>query len=462
MLNGLLWSAVEKYSGMAVSLVVSMVLARLLTSEEFGVVAVATVIINFLSIFATMGIGPAVIQRKDFSENDLNNIFTFSIFSGGLTAAVFFCLSWVIADIYNNQNLVVICQVLSINLFFAAANMVPNALMSRDLKFKLVAKRTLILQISSGIISVLAAFYGFEIYSLLISPTFTAVGIFVYNRSHYQLHLQRNFDWTPMQSIASYSSYQFAFEFVNYFSRNLDKLIIGKYINLADLGYYEKSYRLMQMPLNSLTGVVNPVLQPIMSRLQEQKQEIAQKHNKMIGAMASISFPLGIGLYIFADLIIRTIYGNKWDNAIPTFQILSLSVPLQVILSTSGGIFQSCGDTKTQFRVGIRNTVTTVVSFIIAIYWIGTIEAVAWAWTISLIINFFCSYMIMYMRVLKSPFKDMLKSLLLPFATLVVIWVVNNQLLNWETNVIIRLIVFALFSLSLIKMSGVVELIKRK
>lgn len=379
MIHGAFWSAVQHYSGLAMGVIISMVLARLLSPKEYGVVAIASVLIGFLSLFSSLGIGPAIIQRKNLDKHDINSIFTYSLAIGAFLALLFFCSSWLIASVYGDEQLVPVCQILSVNIFFGAANMVPNALMSKDLRFKTLAMRALILQLSSGVLAIIAAFNGAGVYSLLIGPVISSVGVYLWNRYYYKLSVERHFDLNPIKKIFGFSSYQFLFGFVNYFSRNLDKLIIGKFMTLGDLGVYEKSYRLMQMPLNNVTGVINPVLLPVLNELQNDKAELSRKYSKIIRFISTISFPAGAILYGMASEIIRFFYGNKWDAAIPVFSILALSLPLQMILSTTGAIFMICDNTKMQFRVGIRNTITTVAGFLIAAIFFKTIEAMAWA-----------------------------------------------------------------------------------
>lgn len=431
MINGVFWSAVEKYSGLIVGILVSMVLARILSPNEYGVVAIATVLIHFLQMFCTMGIGPAIIQRNDLDKNDLNSIFTFSLMIGLFLALLFFCGSWPISVFYDNKLLIPICQILSIQVFFAAANMVPNALMNKNKRFKDIARRTLLLQISSGIFSIIAALKGAGVYALLISPIICAIGIFLWNRRFYKLSVDFHCSLKPMKKIFSYSIYQFLFEFFNYFSRNLDKLIIGKYIGTSPLGIYEKSYRLMQMPLNNVTSVIHPVLQPVMSSFQNDLQEMARKYNKIIAFVATISFPVAVTLYYCGDEVIHIFYGGKWDAAIPVFKILSLSIPTQMILSTSGGIWQSANATKYMFWTGMCNTLLTISCFIIGAYLYNTIEAIAWGWTLSSIVNFMNTYTVMYVIKFKSSLFKMLSQLIAPAINTVILICVFSAFQRW-------------------------------
>lgn len=463
--KGVFWSAVEKYSGLVVSLIVSMILARMLGPKEYGVVAIATVIIVFLYMFCTMGIGPAIIQRTDLTDKEIDSIFTFSLSIGTILSILFFCSSWGIASFYDNPLLVPVCQILSVQLLAASANMVPSALMTRDKRFKEIAKRTLTLQILTGVVSVFAAFYGAGVYALLISPVVTAIGVFIWNRKYYKVNIDWKYDLSPVKKIFSFSSYQFLFNFVNYFSRNLDKLIIGRWMSVDALGIYEKSYRLMQLPLQNVTGVINPVMQPVLRDISDDKNDLGDKYAKITKFIATLSFPIGIILYGMSFEVIRFFYGDQWDAAVPVFAILSLSLPLQMILSTSGAIFMVCNDTKAQFWVGIRNTVTTVAGFLIAVYFWNTIEAMAWAWTITLFINFVCSYYIMYkysLRVSIIPFlKELVKPTIIAALLYVLLWVLNQY--NYGEWLIIPIIVKGTLSviaaLTLVQVMGLYDLL---
>lgn len=466
LISGIIWTAIGKYSGMAVSLIVTSILARLISPEDFGVIAIANVVIWFLAMFTSMGIGPAIIQRNDLSQKDLNNIFTFTILTGGLLGVIFFSSSWFIADFYDNQLLLPVCQILSLNIFISAINMVPSAMMAKYKRFKETARISFLLYTITGIISIVAAYNGARVYALLISPILSPIGTLIYNKYYYPVNISYNFSVEPIKRIFSFSFYQFLFEFVNYFSRNLDKLIIGKYMTMSDLGYYEKSYRLMQLPLQNVTSVINPVLQPVLSSLQDNPNEIGNKYNKIIRFISTLSFPIMVILYICAYEIIHLFYGNNWDAAIPTFKILSISVCLQMILSTSGAIFLVSNNTKAQFWVGIRNTLTTVIGFVIAAYFFKTIEAIAWAWVITLFINFMCTYYIMYKIVLKIPIIPMFIEMIHPFINSIILLILGFgislfiEIDNIIIMLIIKLVILSISAIIYIQISGQYNILK--
>lgn len=400
--KGVFWIAVAKYSGIFISLAITAVLARNVSPAAFGTMAVATVIMAFLDIFTEFGIGPAVIQFKDLTRRDLSSLF---MIGGGigivLGVALFLCAP-VVARFYDDMTLVPVVRLLCICLLFNSLNVVPNGLMLKAKRFRTVALRTLSFQLLCGCVAVWGALHGWGIYALIVTPIVTSVGVFIVNYVNYPLSLSLAIDFSPLRKVWGFSAYQFMFSFVNYFSRNLDKLIVGKYFSMSELGYYDKSYRLMQLPLGYITFVIGPVLHPILSSLQDDKAELARKNLKLVTLLSYISFPLGILLFFTSGEIIRIIFGPNWAPAVPVFSILALSLPLQIILSTSGAIYQAAGKTKHMFFCGLQSTVTTVSAFFIAALLFRTLESMAWAWDISLLINFIVSYVVMYRLTLHS------------------------------------------------------------
>lgn len=398
--RGLFWTALDKYSGQIIGIGISMVLARLLTPYDYGVVATASVIINFLSIFTSIGIGPAVIQKKDLSDEDINHIFTFTVIVGLICGGICFVSSWPVANYYKNPIMIPVLQILAIGVFLGAINMVPAALMSKHLRFKEMATRSLAFQVFFGLLGIGAAFYGAGVYALIVPPILASVGTFLYNSHFYPVKLQLHFSLAPIRKIFSFSSYLFLFELFNYFSRNIDKVIIGRYISENALGYYEKSYRLMQLPLQNITAVIYPVLQPVLSGLQDNPKEIGEKFARIISIVSLVGFPFSVILFFCASEIITVMFGPQWTPAIPSFRILAISVPFILLNNPTGPVFLACNASKKLFYTGVINTCITISGFLIVACIDSTIEMIAWGWTITSIINVLNSYCQLYGRIM--------------------------------------------------------------
>lgn len=402
--KGVFWIAVAKYSGIVIQLLISAILARKIAPAAFGTVAIAMVVLHFLNILADIGLGPAVVQYKQLTIQHLNSLFTLTIYLGVALTVALYLLSGVIAEYYENVTLQHICQWMSLVIFFQSLNVVPNSLLRKDKRFRTIAIRTLLFQVLSGSLAVWGALHGWGIYALLVSPILTSVGMFCVNYYDYPLRFVSKMSNEAIDLVASFSFFQFAFSFCNYFSRNLDKLIIGKFFSMTQLGYYDKSYHLMMLPVQNIAYVIDPVLHPVLSTLQTDKHELAFKNQKLAVIVSILSFPIGLILFFCGGELINLVYGNQWDAAVPVFRILALSLPLQMILSTNVPIFQAAGKTNHLFYSGILNTFFTVTGFFVAIYLDNTIETVAWSWDITLTINFLNTYLILYVFTLKERY----------------------------------------------------------
>ena len=343
--SGVFYTSIAKYAGIVVTLVVSGVLARLFTPEEFGVVNIATVVIAFFAIFSDLGIGPAVIQHKNLDKRDLGGIFSLTLWSGAVMALLFFAASGLIASFYDDSaELRNILRILSANLFFAAANIVPNGLILKEKRFRFAAVRSLSVQVVGGAAAIAAAYAGAGIYALTINPVFSSLMLFVINYRQNPLSVHLKPGKATVGKVFSFSAYQFSFQLLNYFSRNLDKLLMGRYMSLSQLGYYDKSYRLMMLPLQNIAYVVSPVMHPIFSEMQNDLRKLADSYRKVVRLLALIGLPLSVVLWFTAQELVLIIFGDQWQPSVPVFRILALSVGIQIVMSTSGSIFQRHAD----------------------------------------------------------------------------------------------------------------------
>lgn len=464
LLIGIIYNAFAKYSGMFVNFVVAAILARILTAEEFGVVAIATVIITFFGIFSDFGFQAAIIQYKDLTKKDLSNIFSFTVWSGIVLASLFYLLSEPISNYYKSDSLKLICQILSVNLLFSTLNIVPNALFYRDKLFKYIALRGVIVQFVGGSASVIAALLGFGIYSLLITPIFSSVVLFIISYIKYPLKFTFTFGIYSIKRIFSFSAYQFLFNFINYFTRNLDKLIVGKFIGITQLGFYEKSYRLMMLPLQNITYVVTPIMHPIFSDMQNDYKAMAISYEKVIRLLAFIGFPLSVLLFFSAKEVTFIIFGSNWLPSVRPFEILAISVGVQIISSTSGSLFQATHSTKILFISGLFSSTLIIVGLILSAIIFQSVESVAWALTISYPINFILTYYLLYNRVFKRKLSFLLKQLYSPVILTLILVLISVLLVNTITidndiiSLIVKSVVIASISLAYIHFSGEMNL----
>lgn len=376
--TGFIYTAAGKYSGIVISLVVTAILSRLLPPGDFGVIAVAMVFIVFFGIFSDMGLSAAIVQKRNLTDMDIKSLYSYTVLLGLLLGVLFFLCSYLIADIYKDERLIPICQLLSLNVVFATWNIVPNGLLFRDKLFRFIGIRTIAIQSSLAVVSVIAAYAGLGVYALLINPIGGSIMMYCLSYFKYPVGFTFRPRFSSVRKIASYSGYTFGFSLINYFTRNIDKLLIGKVFGMVPLGYYEKSYKLMLLPVQNLTHVITPVLHPILADYQGDPRQQVDKYLKLIKVLALVGFPLTVFLYFTAEPLVILIFGPQWMPSVPVFKILSLSVGLQITGSTIGAFLQATNKTKQLFILGTLNTIFNVSGLVFGTYVIGSVEGVAW------------------------------------------------------------------------------------
>jgi PST family polysaccharide transporter len=414
LLTGILYSACSKYAGMAISLVISAILARFITPEDFGILAIANIFLVFFAILYDSGFSVAIIQRKDLSVDEIASIFSLSVYISFGVAGFFFFIAPLISAFYKSQELIVVCRILSVNLLFASLNTIPNSLFLREKRFKFIAVRTVLVQFILGIVSSIAAINRLGLYALLINPVGSAIILFVINYLTYPICFKFKINFDAAKKIFSYSAFQFLFNFINYFSRNLDNLLIGKFIGVGPLGYYEKSYKLMLMPLQMIAHVISPVIHPVFSDYSNDKKRIYLNYLKIIKILAGIGFPLSVLLFFTAKELILIIFGITWESSVPVFKILSISVGVQVIMSSSGSIYQAVGNTRHLFITGLFGTLMTIIGISIGVFRFKTLYATAGFITVAMFINFGIGYFAMIKITLNQSLYLFLKELIKP------------------------------------------------
>jgi PST family polysaccharide transporter len=429
-ISSTIYVAITKYSSILIGLIIAAILSRLLTPDDFGTVAIVSVLTGFFNLLGELGVGTAVIQKKNLSKQDINVIFSFTILVGLILALIFFSLSSVVSFFYGQSVLKNICRLFSVNILLGCVNIVPNALLLKEKQFKFLMFRQLSIQLICGILGILSALIGWGIYALLVHSILSVVLTFFVNYIHYPIKIAI-INISSLKKIASYSMYQFLFGFINYFSRNLDKLLIGKFLSPAALGYYAKSYHLMLLPVNNLTRVLTPAIQPFFSDFQDDKQKIYNFYLKIVHLLALIGLPLSVFLHFSAEELILIVFGNQWINSVPVFEILAWSTGIQIILASSSSIFQAANNTKKLFLSGVLSAIMMVTAICVGIFVFNDLEAVAYILLCAFFINFFQSYYILIKMTLQQSMILFFKQLFIPFLLAICVFVFEFLFLKY-------------------------------
>lgn len=455
-MNMKLYAAIKKsfFSSVAAYLVQFLCLviyARLFSPQEFGFLASIQVFVVFFQMLSNMGVGPALINEKNVSSEMRNGIFSFTIFIAIFLSLSFYGFSYWLNYFFDNmyQTLAVF---VSVSVFFSAISVLPITALNKDTKFISLAKATIIGEVASVIFII-------TLYSSLASVELLAsrFAILAFLRFLLTYYMSQNTlmgrakigkGLHHIKVIASFSLYQFGFSFINYFSRNLDNILIGKYLGMTQLGFYQKSYDLMKYPIQLTTVAMNPAIQPVLSKFQSDKRLITNEHNTLVVRLFKFSLPISLFLILSSRDLVLFLFGEEWLESAKVISILALSVPFQIVMSTAGAFFQSINRPKLLFVSGCISAVFNIVAIVLGVS-LGTLKDVATLITISMIVNFFQAYFILFKYGFRENFYRFVLLLFITFFKNVPFLGVFYSIYYYLSNDVFSLPFYRLFFLGL-------------
>ncbi len=368
-ISGIGWSAVGGFSLQVLQFVILVILARLLSPEDFGLLGMILVFTGIATLFSELGFGAALIQKAELEEHHLSSVFWLNLLVGLILAALVYMSAPWVASFYNEPRLTLLVRAISASFVIAGFGIVQKALMSRNMQFKLLTIIQLLSVFITGIITVLMAFSGYGVWSLvvqLISISFFSV-LFLWLFGRWRPKFI--FQIVALKDMISFSGNLLVAQVLNYSVRNFDYLLIGRYIGSSGLGFYTIAYKFMMLPINQVSSIIGRVMFPALSQIQDDDQRIKRIYlqaNRIIGLL---TIPLMCGMLVVARPLVLTVVGPNWEGAIPILQILCLVGLKQPIGSTTGWLYKAKGRTDLMLRWNFIAMVITIVAFIIGIRW---------------------------------------------------------------------------------------------
>lgn len=364
---GLGWNFANQFFVQIVSLAIGVVLSRLLGPSEFGLIMMVTVITQFAYVFADLGFASALIQKEVVDEYDKSTVFWTNLTMGLFIALLIAISSPLIAGFYQQPILSSICLFVALNFVLSSLNIVQRSLFERELAFKKLFWVNMVANLGSGAIAIWMAFSGWGVWSLvakLLGQTVLTT-IILWGISNWRP--QWKFSWDSFRSVSNFGLPLLGTGSLNYWTRNIDNLLIGRFWGDEALGFYEKSYRLMLLPVSNLTRVISKVMFPSLSKIQDDPVKVKRIFLRLIGAVSLFAFPVSIGLSILAEPLILGIYGPKWQGSVPMLQVLSLLGLNQSLSGLNGIVYQSQNATMLQFRWGLVMKTIVVAAILVGL-----------------------------------------------------------------------------------------------
>ena len=387
---------------------ISIVLARLLGPKAYGLVAMVTVFTGFASLFSGLGLGAAIVQRKDLEPRHLNTAFWINVVFGATMTTLMAALAPLVAWFYEEPRLTLLTAVIALRFFLDGLNVVQGALLNREMRFRITAAISMGSSVISGLLGLGMALGGMGVWSLVAQALAGALAQLLLMWRLADWRPRWSFEWRACKELFGFSASVLAFDAVNYCSRTLDQLLIGRSVGAGALGVYSRAYSLMLLPLNQVSRVVASVMFPALSIIQDDKTRVKRAYLKTIGSISFITFPMMVGLFVVANHFVLALLGTKWAETIPILKLFCWVGLIQSIAATLGLIYTSQGRTRLYFAMGTGGAVANVIAFLIGIHW--GILGVAWAYSIRNLITLFPFFTIPG-RLIGLSFFEVMKSL---------------------------------------------------
>lgn len=377
--SGVKWSTISQVGRQVAQLLTTIILARLLAPSDFGIIGMATVVIGFAGMFKDLGTSAAIIQKQGLSNELLSSIFWINAGFGTLAMVVLFACAPLVGWFYHDPRVIGVLQILSLSFFISGLSILQKTLLERSLAFRVLAKVEISAIVCGAIVGISMALSGAGVWSLVFQTltNVTLTTILLWLSSHWRPTWE--FHWRDVKSISSYSLNLIGFNIFNYFVRNADYLLIGRYLGAQDLGYYTLAYRILLFPLQNISAVIGRVMFPAYSSIQHDNRRFCFVYLKIAATIAFITFPMMMGVLVLAEPFIVTVFGDNWQPVILLVMILAPVGLLQSIGTTTGAIYQAKGRTDWMFRWGLGAGTFIVLAVVVGLQWNIIGVAIAYA-----------------------------------------------------------------------------------
>jgi len=378
MLDGVYWLTAVKVLSQVISWAITIYVMRILSPSDYGLMAMAWVYVGFIALFNEVGLGAAIIQRKDLDQDDLSSI-CWGVFAINLALCLFAFLSApLVADFYEEPRVADVLRVVSIGFIIRGVSLVPSSILARELAFSKQSRADLTANVSGAMATLWLAMAGFGVWSLvcgiLVQDLVRTLLSFVF----YPWLPKLSFSLSKVKGLVQFGAKVAAARLLWYLSANADVLIAGKILGKTQLGYYSVAAQLASMPVDKLVSTITYVAFPALSKVQDDPSMLKRYFLKIVKVVAFAIFPACWGIYLLAESAVPLFLSEKWLPAVLPLQILSMVTACRAIQAINAPLEMAVG------RAGITLLNVAIIGAVMALsFLLGSsygLEGLAYAW----------------------------------------------------------------------------------
>lgn len=413
-ISGVKWTTVGTIFNALSALLKIAILARFLDKADFGLMALVTFVMGFMNLFNDMGLTSAILHKQMISKNEYASLYWLNVIFSIVLYGVLLLITPLVSNFYQEEDLNLLIPLLGLNLLISAGGRIFKTIESKFLLFKQVTIFEIFASLLSLIFAVYLAIKGYGVlalvYSALLQYLVQNALYLVLGLKKYGLRFHFNFnETTPFLKIGMY---QVGGQIINYFNRDMDILLIGKFFNPDILGGYSLAKQLVSRPAQILNPILLKVASPALAKFQENMEQLKTNYLKLIGWVGKLNFVVYGAIVLLAPIIVKLFYGPGFEEIVPLVRILSFYMMFRAIGNPVGSLVIATGKTHLEF---LWNMITLLVLpiFIYSGSIMG-IEEVAWALTLAMAILFIPSWRLLVYKMTGATFKEYLWAIVKP------------------------------------------------
>ncbi|WP_051285379.1 MOP flippase family protein [Aequorivita capsosiphonis] len=387
-IKGVKWTTLGTMGVAICSLLRLSIMARFLDKTDFGLMALTLFILGIINLFMDMGLTSAIFHKQDISKNEYSSLYWINLIFGVVVFGIIFFVSPYIASFYNEPLLSQLIIIMALAVLAAALGGQFKTIEHKKLNFRIIA----IVELTSSIISlglaILLAYYGFGIYALIFSALFqyAVPNLFFWIRGVLLNPVRFHFNLGEAIPFLKIGIYEVGSQFVNYFNRDLDIIVIGKLFSTELLGGYSLAKQLVYKPAQIINPIITKIANPLLAKFQTDITVLKRNYLKLINIISSLNFFVYLGIIIFAPLIVSILYGPKYESVVVLVRILSLYMYLRSLGNPIGSLVIATGRTNLSFYWNLFSM--AIMAIFVFLGSAISIQAVAWAVTIGFLFLF--------------------------------------------------------------------------
>lgn len=364
--SGLIWKFLERFGTVGIQFIIQIILARLLSPDDYGAIALITVFITVSNVFVQNGFNTALIQRQDVTEEDYSSVFWISMLVALICYIILFILSPFIADFYSMSVLNNVLKVLGLTLFFGAYNSIQIAKISKEFKFKKLFYSSLIGMCISGITGIILAMNRFGVWTLVFQQLLNQIIIsfVLYFQVDWKLKIVVNIKRVKL--LFGFGSKLLVSSLIDVIYNNIYNLVIGKVYDSTTLGYYNRADQFPNLIVNNVNGSIQSVILPALAEHQDNKPRVKEMMRKAMTLSSYLVFPLMIGMAACAEPMIELLLTDKWLPCVPYLRLLCFSYMLWPIHTANLQAINALGHSEIFLKLEIIKKVIGIIALVIS------------------------------------------------------------------------------------------------